>query len=1091
MKRFFVLIIVSLAFLTTALEAFASPDKLRKVRIAAFNFYPTVFQAKDGTIQGFYVDFLNEIAKREGWDVEYVYGSWSDGLARIKANEVDVLTNVAYNPERDKFMDYGVTPLLTVWAELYVPRDSTIESIQAVKGKKIAVMKKDFNAANFRNLVDKFEIPCQVVEYDNFDDVLKAVSSKQVDGGVVNNTVGASKQHEYNVKSSSVIFNPFDIFFTVAEGKNRDILGTLDRYLNEWRKREDSPYHKARQRWSHGTASTIRIIPSWVRSAAIAFVLFLSVAVAFIAILRLQVRRKTSELKAQLNERKIIEDTLLMVNESGASERGLKLLSNITCHLAKTIEADYAFISRLLPGRKRVRTIGLYSLGSEVPDIEYDLRGTPCENIIDGKLCIYPSNIVGLFPNDTFLADVEAEGYAATPLWDSSGNSMGLIGIITRKPLCNEHLVEAILNIVATRSAQELEAMNHLKELELKDFTIENIKDAVYWITSEGKFWEVNSTASTMLGYTKDELLTMSVADIHSTPPFESWFQQWAKVKTEGEYRVETIHRTKDGKEIPVEITVTYFQFNDLEYLCAIARNITERRQSEAASIKMSLQQRSILDNLPMMAWLKDCAGRYEMVNEQFIRSCGMELNDVIGKTDLDLWPNELAVRYIKDDQEVMQTRLKKRIEEPGKDESLSYLTFKSPLTDHEDNIIGTTGVAVDVTELKNAEIDKINLQSQLYQAQKMESVGNLAGGVAHDFNNKLSVILGCTYMASIEDNPSELKNFLEEIRKAAEQSADLTRQLLAFARKQTISPKVLDLNEIVTGMLKMLNRLIGEDINLKWQPAADLWLLKFDPSQVDQILANLCVNARDSIAGDGQITIETGNSVIDNEYCLLHADALPGDYVRLVVSDNGCGMQKETLACIFEPFFTTKETGKGTGLGLATVFGIVKQNNGFINVYSEPGIGTTFTIYIPRYTGNSVHKKTDSIPVPVPVGTETILLVEDELAILNMATLLLSKQGYSVLSANNPREAIRLAKENAGEINLLITDVIMPEINGKELARNLQSLSPQLKCLFMSGYTADAISQHGVLEDGVNFIQKPFSIPELATKVREVIDGK
>lgn len=393
--------------------------------------------------------------------------------------------------------------------------------------------------------------------------------------------------------------------------------------------------------------------------------------------------------------------------------------------------------------------------------------------------------------------------------------------------------------------------------------------------------------------------------------------------------------------------------------------------------------------------------------------------------------------------------------------------------------------------ENKRGEEERGELESRLHQAQKMESVGSLAGGVAHDFNNKLSVILGCTCLASEESDPGKLQKYLEEIRIAAEQSADLTRQLLAFARKQTIVPKVLDLNETVTGMLKMLSRLIGEDIRLIWEPGPTLWLLKFDPSQVDQLLANLCVNARDSIGTDGRILIKTGNIVVDEEYCAKHADALPGEYVRLIVSDNGCGMRKETLDHIFEPFFTTKETGKGTGLGLATVFGIVKQNNGFINVHSEPEIGTTFSIYLPRYAGQAEQNNRTDAALAAPVGLETIILVEDELAILKMASIILRKQGYTVLAANAPQEAVRMAKEHTGVIDLLITDVIMPEMNGKELTLKLQTLYPDIKILFMSGYTADAIAQHGVLDEEVNFIQKPFSLPDLATRVREILDSE
>ena len=399
--------------------------------------------------------------------------------------------------------------------------------------------------------------------------------------------------------------------------------------------------------------------------------------------------------------------------------------------------------------------------------------------------------------------------------------------------------------------------------------------------------------------------------------------------------------------------------------------------------------------------------------------------------------------------------------------------------------------MATDITERKTAEEEKLTLEGQLQQAQKMESVGRLAGGVAHDFNNMLSVILGhadMALMASEQDQP--LHTNLEEIRKAAERSADLTRQLLAFARKQTIAPKVLNLNETVAGMLKMLQRLIGEDTRLTWQPAPNLWPVKIDPSQIDQILANLCVNARDSIADVGKITIETGNSVIDGDYCAHHVGFVAGEYVQLTVSDNGCGMNKETLAHVFEPFFTTKGVGEGTGLGLATVYGSVKQNNGFINVYSEPGLGTTFTIYLPRHVGRAEQARTATSVEPVPYGQETILLVEDEQSILNIATMMLTRQGYTVLPANTTAEAIRLAGEYAGKIHLLMTDVVMPGMNGRDLADNLLSLCPQLKCLFMSGYTADVVAHRGVLDADVQFIHKPFTLSDLAAKVRDVLDG-
>ena len=381
-------------------------------------------------------------------------------------------------------------------------------------------------------------------------------------------------------------------------------------------------------------------------------------------------------------------------------------------------------------------------------------------------------------------------------------------------------------------------------------------------------------------------------------------------------------------------------------------------------------------------------------------------------------------------------------------------------------------------------------LQQQFIQAQKMESVGRLAGGVAHDYNNMLSVILGYTEIALDKVDPTDpLHADLEEIRLAAKRSINVTRQLLAFARKQTVDPRVLDLNEVLDAMLKMLRQLIGEDIDLAWHPRENLWPVKADPSQLDQILANLCVNARDAIAGVGKVTIETDKVTFDEAYCVDHAGFVPGEFTLLAVSDSGCGMDKKTLANLFEPFFTTKGVGQGTGLGLATVYGIVKQNDGFINVYSEQGKGTTFRIYLPRHAGEAEALSAEST-AEIPKGRgETVLLVEDEASILKLANRILDGLGYNVLIARTPNEAIGLAKEHVDEIQLLITDVVMPEMNGRDLAEELRTLYPDIKILFMSGYTANVIAHRGVLAKSVNFLQKPFSKKDLAAKVRKVLD--
>lgn len=392
----------------------------------------------------------------------------------------------------------------------------------------------------------------------------------------------------------------------------------------------------------------------------------------------------------------------------------------------------------------------------------------------------------------------------------------------------------------------------------------------------------------------------------------------------------------------------------------------------------------------------------------------------------------------------------------------------------------------------KRAEEENRRLQAQFVQAQKMESVGRLAGGVAHDFNNMLSVILGHVDMALEKITVTQpIYSDLLAIRNAAQRSANLTRQLLAFARHQTIDPRVLDLNEIVGDMLKMLRRLIGEDIDPVWKPDSDLGLVKMDPAQIDQILANLCVNARDAISGVGKITIETHNVTFDEAYCAEHLGFLPGAYVMLAVSDDGCGMDQGTLANIFEPFFTTKQVGEGTGLGLAMVYGIVKQNNGFINVYSEPNRGTTFKIYLPRHEEGEETSRIEIDSQFPQGGNETILLVEDESMILGICKSMLENLGYQVLAANTPREALCLAKDNPEHIDLLVTDVVMPEITGHDLATQLEATRPDLKTLYMSGYTANVIAHHDVLKEGVVFLQKPFSKKELAAKIREAITQK
>ncbi|MEE4137349.1 MAG: PAS domain S-box protein [Desulforhopalus sp.] len=532
-----------------------------------------------------------------------------------------------------------------------------------------------------------------------------------------------------------------------------------------------------------------------------------------------------------------------------------------------------------------------------------------------------------------------------------------------------------------------------------------------------------------------------------------------------------------------------------------IGRDITERRQAEEALRESEQKYRALVKGVPCGIVVHADDSSIEFANSEALRLLGLTWEQILGKVAID--PAWCFVRENGSPLPVEEYPVSRVLRTktaftgkiigvllPDRDDPTWALCNAYPHFNEEAQLLQVIVSFYNITELKNAENERQKLQEQLQQAQKMESVGRLAGGVAHDFNNMLGVIFGHTEMALEDVDPAApLSASLQAIQHAAERSAALTRQLLAFARKQTVAPKVVDLNETVEGMLKMLRRLIGEDIELFWQPGEDLPPVKVDPAQLDQLLANLCVNARDAIAGVGRITIKTDTNIFDVAYCTDRPGFLPGEYLLLEVSDNGCGMDQSILNQIFEPFFTTKEQGKGTGLGLASVFGMVKQNNGFINVYSEPGQGTTFKIYLPAFTAKSAWTTEKGQERPAEHGHETILLVEDEPAILQMTTTMLTRLGYTVVAAATPGEAIRLAHEYLGRIDLLMTDVVMPEMNGRELAGNLLAHYPELKRLFMSGYTADIIAHHGVLDEGMHFIQKPFSMKDLSGKLRETLE--
>jgi len=561
--------------------------------------------------------------------------------------------------------------------------------------------------------------------------------------------------------------------------------------------------------------------------------------------------------------------------------------------------------------------------------------------------------------------------------------------------------------------------------------------------------------------------------------------------------RCEREHIDSTGRKIVVDHFATPIIAPDLRLTGVVVMlvDMTERRRMDREVLhqetrKTETEREKLIAAIQQtkdVVVITDRQGTIEFVNPAFTDVTGYTGSEAVGRNPRLLKSGKHDNTFY---QQLWQTitggrTFQGRMVNKKKDGTLyTEEATISPIFSPEGAIINYVGVKRDISE-------QLLLERQLQQAQKMEAIGRLTGGVAHDFNNILGVIIGYTDMALAKITPSEpLHKELSTVLDAAERSATIVRQLLAFARQQTIAPVLLDLNETVDGMLKMLQRLIGENIDLRWVPTAGLPPIMLDPAQVDQILANLCLNAKDSMVDHGTITIETSTIDFDEDYCARHAGFHTGTFVMLAISDDGCGIPGEHLEKIFEPFFTTKGQGHGTGLGLSTVYGIVKQNNGFINVYSEPGDGTTFKLYFPARSAGASSTPEQKQTLPTITGNETILLVEDDKGVREMTTMMLTRLGYRVVPVATPTEAIPLAEHDGQSIDLLLTDVVMPGMNGKELAGLLVQRLPNLKILFMSGYTPNVIAHKGVLSDDINFIQKPFSRTGMGMKIRQVLDN-
>ncbi|HEV8130934.1 MAG TPA: PAS domain S-box protein, partial [Acidobacteriota bacterium] len=665
---------------------------------------------------------------------------------------------------------------------------------------------------------------------------------------------------------------------------------------------------------------------------------------------------------------------------------------------------------------------------------------------------------------------------SAAPIHDLDGRVAALIGIIVD---------------ISERKGME-------ESLRLQSQILEATANGVVLTDRRGTILWVNPAFTSLTGYMAEEALGQNISILKSgRHPRDFYVNLWDTILAGKVWHGEMINRRKDGSVYPEEQTITPVrsQLGEITHFIAIKNGTSRRKEAEEALRESEKKYRELVNDVNDGICVVDCLGTIKFANQALAKIHGFDSPEsLLDRKFFDF----LAPSVLSDIRSLFETSIATG-EQPElitteivrPDGTHAFLEVKPAPIIHEGKTVGTRSIVRDITQRVKAEEDRRILEGQIVQMQKMEAIGLLAGGIAHDFNNLLTGIIGySTLLVDQVGRESSIGRDLVEVIELGNRGATLTRQLLAFSRKQSLQPVVLSLNDVVHSTIKMLGRVIGEDIELRFCPSPDLWSVRADPSQMEQVLMNLSVNARDAMPDGGRLVIEVSNTTIGREFADTHEWTEPGSYVMLAVSDSGCGMDAETQKRIFEPFFTTKEVGKGTGLGLSTVYGIVKQHNGHILVYSEVDKGTTFRIYLPRASGKAQNLAIDFESGALSRGTETVLLAEDQGPVRAIVKTSLEAQGYTVLTASCPEEAEALFLQNRQRVALLLTDFVMPGRSGRELYERLLEMQPTLKVLYMSGYTEMAMSNSRALDPGAPFLSKPFTPARLVRKVREVFDG-
>ncbi|HOC93694.1 MAG TPA: transporter substrate-binding domain-containing protein [bacterium] len=1116
------------------------------VRSAAeIDYPPFSIVHEDGRADGFSVELMRETLGKMGRKATFRTGPWAEVRGWLEKGEIDALPLVGRTPEREHLFDFTF-PYMTMYGAIVVRKEANARSLADLRGQQVCVMKGD-NAEEFLRREKRDFI---ISTTPSFTDAFHALSKGSCDAVVVQRLVALRLLEETGIRNLKIVDAPVygfsqDFCFAVKKGDSKllSVLneglalavadGTHRRLHAKWFAHLELPSDRTIVIGGDHNYPPFEFLDEKGRPAGFTVELTRAVAREMNIDARIQLGPWADMVDA-LRDGKIdalegmfysperdrvldFSPRYLVIHCVGVVRKGEgpppskieelrgrdlvvqagdAILDALAEHgieaRVTTVETQEDVARAVAEGRN---DIGLMTRFGAL----HAVRKYGWKNIEIGRQAFYSGEYAYAVPqgNEALLAQF-TEGLR---ILKDSGEYQRIYekwlgvyepSISSREAIRRVALVAApllMIVILALLWSWSLRRQIAVRTRELRE-SLERFR-AVFEAANVGKSItlptgeiNINKAFADMLGYSVDDLKGKSWQEL--TPP-EDVPETERRIAPlldgkEDHTRFDKRYVRKDGSAVWTDVSSTIRRDsnnNPLHFITTVV-DITERKRAEKFLRESEERYRSTLDGMLEGCQIITPEWKYAYVNEAAARHGRKRTDELIGHTMMEAYPGIEDTELFSALRECMMERVPRRFENEFKyaDGGRGYFQLSvEPVPE------GLFILSQDITKQRI-------MEAQLIQSQKMESVGRLAGGVAHDFNNMLSVIIGNAEIAMASmDAADPIYKDIEEIHKAGERSAELTRQLLAFARKQTVSPVAMDLNKSVSNMLKMLQRLIGEDIDLVWKPGHNIWTIKIDPSQIDRIIANLIVNARESIAGVGKVTIETENTALDEEYCADHIGFIPGEYAMIAVSDDGCGMDTETLNNIFEPFYTTK--GKGTGLGLATVYGAVRQNNGFINVYSEPGKGSTFKVYLPRFESENGEETAKTGPPRLrPTGTETVLIVEDEPAILSLGKRILEGLGYKTLAAKTPSEAFQKAEEYAGDIHLLLTDVVMPEMTGREVAEKLGATRPNMKFLYMSGYTANVIAHHGILDAGVRFVQKPFSVDELAQKIREALDG-